>query len=155
MENVDQIIRARWVLPVNPHDTVLEHHAVALRDGRIVAVVPADRLAGAFRAPLETALDDHLLMPVLEAGADEVNDLDGSFEIVCEPSDLVAVRTALQEAGLDYESADASFVPSVHVEVDADGAAKVIKLIDALEDCDDVQNVFANFDAPDEVMAGL
>jgi 5-methylthioadenosine/S-adenosylhomocysteine deaminase len=65
LENVDQIIRARWVLPVNPHDTVLEHHAVALRDGRIVAVVPADRLAGAFRAPLETALDDHLLMPGL------------------------------------------------------------------------------------------
>ena len=65
MENVDQIIRARWVLPVNPRDTVLEHHAVALRDGRIVAIVPGDRVAGAFRAPLETALDDHLLMPGL------------------------------------------------------------------------------------------
>ncbi|HPU14088.1 MAG TPA: YebC/PmpR family DNA-binding transcriptional regulator [Aeromicrobium sp.] len=102
-----------------------------------------------------TTNEDDLLMAVLEAGADEVNDLDGSFEIVCEPSDLVAVRTALQDAGLDYESADASFVPSVHVEVDADGAAKVIKLIDALEDCDDVQNVFANFDASDEVMAEL
>ena len=102
-----------------------------------------------------TTNEDELLLAVLEAGADEVNDLDGSFEIVCEPSDLVAVRTALQEAGLDYESADASFVPSVHVEVDAEGAAKVIKLIDALEDCDDVQNVFANFDASDEVMASL
>ena len=65
MENVDQIIRARWIVPVNPRDTVLEHHAVALRDGRIVAVVPADRVAEAFRAPLETALDDHLLMPGL------------------------------------------------------------------------------------------
>ena len=65
MENVDQIIRARWILPVNPRDTVLEHHAVALRDGRIVAIVPGDRVAGAFHAPLETALDDHLLMPGL------------------------------------------------------------------------------------------
>jgi len=65
LENVDQIIRARWIVPVNPRDTVLEHHAVALRDGRIVAVVPADRVAEAFRAPLETALDDHLLMPGL------------------------------------------------------------------------------------------
>ena len=65
MENVDQIIRARWILPVNPRDTVLEGHAVALRDGRIVAVVPADGAAAAFRAPLETVLDDHLLMPGL------------------------------------------------------------------------------------------
>jgi len=65
LENVDQIIRARWIVPVNPRDTVLEHHAVALRDGRIVAVVPAGSVAEAFRAPLETALDDHLLMPGL------------------------------------------------------------------------------------------
>ncbi|MFD1860585.1 YebC/PmpR family DNA-binding transcriptional regulator [Aeromicrobium camelliae] len=99
--------------------------------------------------------EDDVLMAVLDAGAEEVNDLGGSFEVVCEAGDLVAVRTALQEAGLDYDSADASFVPSVNVEVDADGAGKVVKLIDALEDCDDVQNVYANFDAPDEVMAEL
>ncbi len=65
----------------------------------------------------------------------------------------MAVRTALQEAGLDYDSADASFVPTVTVEVDVDAATKVMRLIDALEDSDDVQNVFANFDASDEVMA--
>jgi YebC/PmpR family DNA-binding regulatory protein len=99
--------------------------------------------------------EDDILMAVLEAGADEVNDLEGSFEVVCEPTDLVAVRKALQEVGLDYDSAEASFVPSLHVEVDADGAAKVVRLIDALEDCDDVQNVFANFDASDEIMANL
>ncbi|MFT4299488.1 MAG: YebC/PmpR family DNA-binding transcriptional regulator [Aeromicrobium sp.] len=96
--------------------------------------------------------EDDILMAVLDAGAEEVNDLDGSFEVLCEAGDLVAVRTALQEAGLDYESADASFVPSVNVEVDLEGATKVVKLIDALEDCDDVQNVFANYDASDEVM---
>ena len=97
--------------------------------------------------------EDDILLAVLDAGADEVNDLGGAFEVVCEATDLVAVRTALQEAGLDYESADASFVPSVQVEVDVEGATKVLKLIDALEDCDDVQNVFANMDASDEVLA--
>ena len=75
--------------------------------------------------------------------------------MVSEASDLVAVRTALQDAGLDYESADASFLPSMQVELDKDGAAKVFRLIEALEDLDDVQNVFANFDVSDEVMAEL
>ncbi|HKY57229.1 MAG TPA: YebC/PmpR family DNA-binding transcriptional regulator [Aeromicrobium sp.] len=89
--------------------------------------------------------EDDVLMAVLDAGAEEVNDLEGSFEVVCEATDLVAVRTALQEAGLDYDSAEASFVPSVTVEVDAETEGKIIKLIDALEDCDDVQNVYANF----------
>ena len=89
--------------------------------------------------------EDDVLMAVLDAGAEEVNDLEGSFEVVCESTDLVAVRTALQEAGLDYDSAEASFVPSVTVEVDPETEGKIIKLIDALEDSDDVQNVYANF----------
>jgi YebC/PmpR family DNA-binding regulatory protein len=89
--------------------------------------------------------EDDVLMAVLDAGAEEVNDLEGSFEVVCEPTDLVAVRTALQEAGLDYDSAEASFVPSVTVEVDPETEGKIVKLIDALEDSDDVQNVYANF----------
>ena len=89
--------------------------------------------------------EDDVLMAVLDAGAEEVNDLDGSFEVVCEATDLVAVRTALQDAGLDYDSAEASFVPSVTVEVDPETEGKIVKLIDALEDCDDVQNVYANF----------
>jgi len=89
--------------------------------------------------------EDDILLAVLDAGAEEVNDLDGSFQIVCEATDLVAVRTALQAAGLDYDSAEASFVPSVTVEVDEPTQDKIVKLIDALEDCDDVQNVYANF----------
>ncbi len=87
-----------------------------------------------------------MLAAVLEAGAEEVNDLGEEFEVVSEPTDLVAVRTALQSAGIDYDSAEASFVPSVQVELDEDGARKVFRLIDALEDSDDVQNVWANFD---------
>ena len=72
-----------------------------------------------------------------------------------EPSDLVAVRTALQNAGIDYESADSSFLPSMHIELDAEGAKRVFELIDAIEELEDVQNVFSNFDVSDEVMASL
>ena len=99
--------------------------------------------------------EDDVLEATLDAGAEEVNDLGEAFEVVSEATDLVAVRSALQDAGLDYDSADASFVPSMQVELDAEGAAKVLKLIDALEDLDDVQNVFANFDVSDEVLATL
>jgi transcriptional/translational regulatory protein YebC/TACO1 len=96
-----------------------------------------------------------VLTAVLDAGAEEVNDLDDSFEIICEPGDLVGVRTALQGAGIDYESAEASFQPSVTVPVDLEGARKVVKLIDALEDLDDVQDVYTNVDIPDDVATVL
>jgi YebC/PmpR family DNA-binding regulatory protein len=99
--------------------------------------------------------EDDVLLAVLEAGAEEVTDQGDTFEVVCEPTDLLAVREALQGAGIDYDSADATFVPSVQVPLDADGAAKVFKLIDALDDCDDVQNVIANYDVSDEIMAAL
>ncbi|MFJ5926708.1 YebC/PmpR family DNA-binding transcriptional regulator [Kitasatospora sp. NPDC092948] len=99
--------------------------------------------------------EDKVLDIVLEAGAEEVNDLGEAFEVISEATDMVAVRTALVDAGVDYDSADANFVPSMQVELDADGARKIFKLIDALEDSDDVQNVFANFDVSDEIMAEL
>ena len=96
--------------------------------------------------------EDDVLMAVLDAGAEEVNDLGESFEVVCEATDLVTVRTALQEAGIDYESAESSFLPSVQVQLEEEGARKIFRLIDALEDSDDVQNVYANFDVSDEIM---
>src|SRR4051795_6495781 len=99
--------------------------------------------------------EDDVLMAVLEAGAEDVVDHGDSFEVISEPTDLVAVRTALQEAGIDYESAEASFQPSVTVPVDLDGARKVLKLIDALEESDDVQDVYSNMDIPDDVAAIL
>jgi YebC/PmpR family DNA-binding regulatory protein len=95
--------------------------------------------------------EDAVLGAVLDVGAEEVNDLGDSFEVVCEAGDLVAVRTALQAAGIDYESAEASFLPSVTVELDAESAPKVFRLIEALEDSDDVQNVWANFDIADDL----
>ena len=96
--------------------------------------------------------EDDVLLAVLDAGAEEVNNLGESFEVVSEATDLVPVRTALQNAGIDYESADMSFLPTVQVPLDEEGARKVFKLIDALEDLDDVQNVYANFDVSDEIM---
>jgi YebC/PmpR family DNA-binding regulatory protein len=99
--------------------------------------------------------EDDVLTAVLEAGAEDVADLGTQFEIVSEPTDLVAVRTALQDAGIDYESAEASFRASVEVPVDAEGARKVFRLIDALEDSDDVQEVYSNVDISDEVLAEL
>ncbi len=99
--------------------------------------------------------EDDVLLAVLDAGAEEVNDLGDSWEVICEPTDLVAVRSALQDAGIEYDSADASFQPSVSVEVDLEVARKVLKLVDALEDSDDVQDVYTNMDIPDEVAAQL
>ena len=111
---------------------------------------------GVVIVPKSEGLDeDTILMAVLEAGAEEVNDLDEAFEVVSEATDVVAVRTALQSAGIDYESADAIFMPSVSVQLDEEGARKVFRLIEALEDSDDVQNVFANFDVSDEIMEAV
>ncbi|MEU3554009.1 YebC/PmpR family DNA-binding transcriptional regulator [Streptomyces fragilis] len=107
---------------------------------------------GVVIVPKGELTEDDVLGAVLDAGAEEVNDLGETFEVISEATDLVAVRTALQEAGIDYDSADANFVPTMQVELDEEGARKIFKLIDALEDSDDVQNVYANFDVSDEVM---
>ena len=84
-----------------------------------------------------------------------MNDLGDSFEILSDPSDLVSVRSALQAQALDYESADTSFLPSMSIPLDGESAKKVFSLIEAIEDLDDVQNVYGNFDVSDEVMASL
>ena len=99
--------------------------------------------------------EDDILAAVLDAGAEEVNDRGAGFEIVTEPHDLVATRTALQDAGIDYDSADIEFVPGVTIDVDLEGARKIFRLIDALDDDDDVQNVYGNFSIPPEVQAQL
>ncbi|MFJ6113461.1 YebC/PmpR family DNA-binding transcriptional regulator [Agrococcus sediminis] len=99
--------------------------------------------------------EDAILEAVLDAGAEEVVDQGGGFEVLSEAGDLVAVRSALQDAGIDYDSAEAEFVPNLKVEVDAETARKVLRLIDALDDLDDVQNVYANLDLSDEVQAQL
>ena len=99
--------------------------------------------------------EDAVLEAALDAGVEEVNDLDDSFEVVSEATDVVAVRSALQDSAIDYDSAEVQFVATMDIPVDADTATKVFRLVDALEDLDDVQNVFTNVDVPDDVLAGL
>ena len=99
--------------------------------------------------------EDDVLLAVLEAGAEEVNDLGESFEVISEATDLHAVRLALTDAGLPVESADVSWLPTVRVPLDEEPAKKVLKLVDALEDLDDVQDVWANFDISDEVLEAV
>jgi transcriptional/translational regulatory protein YebC/TACO1 len=99
--------------------------------------------------------EDDLLEATLDADPEEINDLGDSFEVITDASNTVPVRTAVQQAGLDYESAEVSFVPEYTQEVDVPTAEKLMRIIDALEDSDDVQNVYANFDASDEVLAKI
>jgi len=113
-----------------------------------VVVVPAQQEG-------RTVDEDVVLEATLEAGAEDVQDLGEVFEVVSEPTDLIAVRTALQVAGVDYDSAEAQFVPDLQVELDREGTGKVFRLVEALEDLDDVQNVYANFDVPDAVLAEI
>lgn len=103
----------------------------------------------------EGTTEDAVMEAVLEAGAEEIEPHAQGFEVITDASELVAVRTALQDAGIDYESADVEFVPNLKVEIDADAARKVFRLIDALEDSDDVQSVYSNFDLTAEVQAEL
>ena len=99
--------------------------------------------------------EDDILMAVLDAGAEEVIDQGGGFEVVTEPSQLIAARTALQEAGLDYDSAEAEFLANVKIDADAETARKLFKLVDAVDDLDDVQNVYTNVSLSDAVRAEL
>jgi YebC/PmpR family DNA-binding regulatory protein len=110
---------------------------------------------GVVLVPKGGLTEDDVLAAVLDAGAEEVNDLDEEFEIVSEASDLQAVRAALTAAGIAVESAESSWLPSVSVPLDDETGRRVLRLVDALEDCDDVQNVWANFDVSDEVLESV
>jgi YebC/PmpR family DNA-binding regulatory protein len=113
-----------------------------------VVVVPRDQGG-------RQVTEDDVLEAVLDAGAEEVEDLGEVFEVRCEASDLIAVRSAIQQAGLDYESAESSWVPSVTVPLDEEGARRIFRLVEALEDSDDVQSVYANYDVSDEVLEAV
>ncbi|PYI37060.1 YebC/PmpR family DNA-binding transcriptional regulator [Arthrobacter psychrolactophilus] len=110
---------------------------------------------GVVSLPKNGLSEDDLLMAVLEAGAEEVKDEGENFEIISEPQDLPAIREALNEAGIEYDSDEAAFVPSMKVELDVENARKFMKLYDALEDLDDVQNIYSSADMSAEVLAAL
>lgn len=102
-----------------------------------------------------TGDEDSVMLAALDGGADDVTGAEDQWEVVCAPGDLQAVRASLEEAGVRIESGDVTYLPSTSVAIGAQMAPKVLRLVDALEDLDDVQSVFANFDIPDEVFAAL
>ena len=110
---------------------------------------------GVVALPKKELTEDDVLMAVLEAGADEVKESGDNFEVHSEPTDLRAVVAALEEAGIEYETDEVEFVSSMQVDLDADAARKFLKLVDALEELDDVQNVYSNADISAEVLAEL
>lgn len=103
-----------------------------------------------------TIEEDDIMMAALDAGLEDLADEGDTWSLTCAPTDLVAVRAALDEAGIAYDSADSTMVANLSVALEtADAARAVLRLIDALEDNDDIQDVYSNFDIADELMQGL
>ena len=103
----------------------------------------------------QSVTEDELLEATIEVGVEDIEEREDQFVLTTDPSEMVRVRESLQVAGFDYESADVEFVSSMPVLVDVETARKVIDLIDALEDLDDVQSVYSNFDMSAETAAQL
>ena len=101
----------------------------------------------------QAADEDRLLELALEAGADDLADADGTWEITTDPTALGAVRDAIAAAGIPIASAELTMVPQTSVPVEGGQAKQVLALLEALEDLDDVQNVYGNFDIPESLMA--
>jgi YebC/PmpR family DNA-binding regulatory protein len=99
--------------------------------------------------------EDTVMMAAIEGGADDVTPEDDHWEIICQPGDFQSLRAELESADVTILSAEVTYLPATSVAVDATTAPKVLRLVDALDDLDDVQEVFANFDIPDEVLETL
>ncbi|MDY0167492.1 MAG: YebC/PmpR family DNA-binding transcriptional regulator [Thermoguttaceae bacterium] len=112
-------------------------------------------LKGLFLIPADQTDEDTLMELALEAGADDVRRDGDNFEITCDPSVYDAVAAALKQAGIQPEASQIAKTPQTTVDLDADAARKVLKLMERLDDHDDVQSVSANFNIPDEVMAEI
>jgi YebC/PmpR family DNA-binding regulatory protein len=110
---------------------------------------------GLITVPVEGNEEDRVLEVALEAGAEDLATEGENFEVTTNPKDFATVRNALDEAGIAVEHAEVTRIPGSTVELDQDAARKILKLMDALDDQDDVQNVSANFDIPDEIMEAL
>ncbi len=108
---------------------------------------------GLFTVATQQVGEDRLMEVVLEAGAEDVVQEGDQFTVYCQAEDFEQVKAALQEAQIDTEVAELSLVPQNTVKLDAEKGRKILQLMESLEDLDDVQNVYANFDVPEEVMA--
>ena len=99
--------------------------------------------------------EDDVMSAAIEAGAEDIVDDGGQYEVLTEPADFIAVRDALAAAGIEFEQAELTMVPKNTVKLEENDARKTMRIVDALEDSDDVQEVFANFDISDEVLEAL
>jgi len=99
--------------------------------------------------------EDQLLELALEAGAEDLRDAESSWDIIAQPQDFKTVQQALEQAGVPVYSAEITMLPETLIPVDGGEAKQVLNLIEALDELDDVQAVYANFDIPEEVMAAL
>ena len=110
---------------------------------------------GVFTVDAADADEDTLMEIAIEAGAEDVKPIDGMFEITCEVDSFSAVHDALEAKQIKTQTAEITKIPGTTITIDADTGAKVLRMIEAFEDHDDVQNVYSNFDMPEEVMAQL
>ncbi|MGH3319951.1 MAG: YebC/PmpR family DNA-binding transcriptional regulator [Streptosporangiaceae bacterium] len=130
--------------------TTLTRHGGSMADPGSVSYLFNRR--GVVVVPKNDLAEDDVLAAVLDAGADEMADIGEEFEVVSAADELMPVRTALRDAGIGYDSAELSYLPTMSVQLDESGARQTFRLLDALEDCDDVQNVYANYDVSDDIM---
>ena len=129
--------------------SLAEPGAVAWQFVRKGVVILPKRPAGA----TEPVSEDDLMLAALDAGAEDIKDQGDTWQLTCAPGDLGRVRAGLEAAGLRFDSADVTMVSTTTVELTSESdARRVLRLVDALEDHDDVQAVFANFDIPDDVL---
>jgi len=99
--------------------------------------------------------EDQLMEVALEAGAEDVAEADGAWEVTCAPADFLQVKQAIEGAGIESDSAEITMIPTTTVDCDLKTAQKILRLVDTLEESDDVQKVYTNADIPEEVMANL
>lgn len=148
------------VLTDNRNRTAAEvRHVFARNDGNLGtsgAVAWLFERKGVVMVPVDGAGEDDVMLAAAEGGAEDVEVDGSSFQVTCAPDDLAAVRAALDEAGIAYQSAELTMLPKTTVAIDDESTAKkLLRLMDALEDNDDVQAVYANFDIPEGILEAV
>jgi YebC/PmpR family DNA-binding regulatory protein len=148
------------VLTDNRNRTAGEvRHVFARHDGNLAesgAVAWLFERKGVVLVDRDSTDEDELTLAAADAGAEDVSEEGSSFEVTCSPEDLHAVREALEAAGIAVTDAEVTMLPKTTVEVEDEAVArKVLRLIDGLEENDDVQDVYANFDIPERVLEAV
>jgi len=144
------------ILTDNKNRTASEIRALLGRKGGSIAgsgsVAWLFEKKGLIRVGNDKTDEDTLFSVVIDAGADDINAEPDAFEIVCEPENFEAVKKAISEGNIETEMSEITFIPKNTIRVEGKEARRVLSLVEMLEDHDDIQNVYANFDIPDEIL---